>query len=103
MKAYLYFYDIHDLNNFWGYFMDYAVYGQIYSFIPGFSTDFYEINFTPDDLLCYELNGYDPVSNPSSVPTFSTGDTVVNANDGTTPLVCATVVDPCTSNCGTSR
>ena len=61
MKAYLYFYDITDLNDFWGYFMDYAVYGQLYA-MAGFSSDFYEINFEPVDIMCYILNGYDPVT-----------------------------------------
>ena len=70
MKAYFYYFDIVDLNSLWGYFMDFAIYGKIYGLLPGFSTDFYEISFSPDDILCYQLNGYDPVSNPGSVPTY---------------------------------
>lgn len=70
MKAYLYFYDIYSMENLYGYFMDYAIYGRIYD-ILGWTTDFYEIDFEPADILCYNLNGYDPVSSPSSIPTYS--------------------------------
>ena len=91
MKAYLYFYDIKTLENFWGYFADYIVYGTIYSFIPGASTDFYEIPLTtlPDDLLCYNLNGYDPDSNPSSVPTYGS-----NSASDAAGVTCTSAVDP---------
>ena len=39
MRAYLYFYDIYYLENFWGYFMDYLVYGNIYDAL-GWETTF---------------------------------------------------------------
>ena len=57
MKAYLYHFGIYNLNNFAAYFMDYLIYGQIYKSI-GWTTDFYEINFSPSDILCYDLNGF---------------------------------------------
>lgn len=70
MRAYLYFEDIYTLDNFWGYFMDYLIYGELYSLL-GWETDFYEIDFAPVDLLCYNLNGYDPTDSNSSIPTYT--------------------------------
>ena len=70
MRAYLYFYDIYDEDNLWGYFMDYIIYGKLYDLL-GWTTDFYEIDFLPDDLLCYNLNGFDPdVSMDSPIPVY---------------------------------
>ena len=70
MKAYLYFYDIYDVDNFWGYFMDYSIYGKLYPII-GWETDFTEIDFAPSDILCYNLNGFDPDDDTTSIPTYS--------------------------------
>ena len=89
MKAYLYYYDITNIDQFWGYFMDYAIYGQIYKLLPGFSTDFYEIDFEPADILCYQLNGYDPVSSPSPTPSY--GQTAEATGAGVT---CTSAVVP---------
>ena len=68
MQAYLYFFDITTLNDFWIYFMDYAIYGQIYG-ILGWDAGFYEIDFAPADILCYELNDF--ATDSSDVPTYS--------------------------------
>ena len=76
MRAYLYFYDIYYLDNFWGYFMDYIVYGTIYDRL-GWTTTFVEIDFEPADLLCYDLNGFDPdVSLVSPLPIY--GDNAIS-------------------------
>ena len=95
MKAYLYYFSIIDTNTFWGYFMDYAIYGRIYPLLA-FETDFYEINFAPSDILCYDLNSYDPVTNASSTPTYSTAncDTLLGGS-GT----CAAAGITCTTAC----
>ena len=69
MRAYLYFFGIVDLDSFWQYFMDYLIYGNIYGLV-GFNTDFAEINFAPVDILCYQLNSYDPVTAPTSYPKY---------------------------------
>ena len=58
--------------------MDYIVYGQIYGLV-GWETDFAEINFAPSDILCYNLNDYDPDDSSSSVPTFGPADTYAAA------------------------
>ena len=52
-------YQIIYVDQFWGYFMDYAIYGKIYP-LANFTTDFEEISFTPEDLLCYNYNSFDP-------------------------------------------
>ena len=48
--------------------MDYAIYGKIYG-ILGWDAGFYEIDFAPSDILCYELNDY--ATDSSDVPTYS--------------------------------
>merc|ERR1712147_4090 len=90
-RAYMYFYDITSIDQFWGYFMDYTIYGKIYPVLPGFSTDFYEIPLLtlPDDILCYNLNGYDPVSNPGSVPTYGQNSVATAAG-----VTCTSAVVP---------
>ena len=70
MKAYLYYYGISNLDNFAAYFMDYLIYGIIYKTV-GWNTDFFEINFAPDDILCYNLNGYDGTASSATTPTYS--------------------------------
>ena len=88
MKAYLYFYDIYYLENFWGYFMDYLVYGNIYDAL-GWNTTFSEIDFAPADLLCYDLNGFDPdVSLVSPIPVY--GDNVISL---AASITCTTAVN----------
>lgn len=88
MKAYLYFYDIYGLDTFWGYFMDYAIYGKIYS-ILGWTTDFYEIDFAPTDILCYALNGYDPAVPSSTVPSYAQNSIATAAG-----VTCTSAVSP---------
>ena len=67
-------YDIIYVDQFWGYFMDYAIYGIIYP-LAGFETDFEEISFTPDDLTCYYYNGFDPdVSLTDNLPCYDQTD-----------------------------
>ena len=66
----MYFYDISYIDQFWGYWVDYVIYGMIYP-MAGFETDFFEINFEPADILCYELNGYDPTDANPTLPTYS--------------------------------
>ena len=88
MKAYLYFYDIYYLENFWGYFMDYLVYGKIYDAI-GWESTFTEIDFEPTDLLCYDLNGFDPdTSLVSPIPAY--GDNTISLAASVT---CTTAVN----------
>ena len=67
--AYFYFFGIKDEESLWMYMMDYLVYGKIYAAV-GFSTDFAEIDMAPEDILCYDLNGYDPVTSPSTLPRY---------------------------------
>jgi hypothetical protein len=81
----MYFYGIEDVDSYFGYFMDYAIYGAIYPAV-GFDTDFVEIDFEVDDILCYNLNGYDPEDSSSSIPTYTqtaeataNGDTCTSA------------------------
>ena len=33
MRAYLYFYGISNEDQFWGYFMDFIVYGKVYGMV----------------------------------------------------------------------
>ena len=50
--------------------MDYSIYGMLYPMV-GWTTDFEAIDFAAEDLVCYELNGYDPVTSPDTIPTYS--------------------------------
>ena len=70
MKAYLYFFDIYTTDDMAAYFLDYAVYGLIYPMV-GFATDFYEIDFAPTDILCYNLNGWDGDTETGGPPTYT--------------------------------
>ena len=78
MRAYLYFYGITNEDQFWGYFVDYIVYGQVYGLV-GWETDFAAINFAPSDIVCYNKNGYDPTVANSPLPTFGPPDSVATA------------------------
>ena len=67
-------YQIIYVDQFWGYFMDYAIYGMIYP-LANFTTDFEEISFTPEDLLCYNYNDFDPtVSLTDNLPCYAQTD-----------------------------
>jgi hypothetical protein len=54
------------------YLVDFIVYGNLYKLV-GFSTTFTEINFFPDNLLCYKFNWFQEGFGYSSVPTLLTG------------------------------
>ncbi len=69
-------YQITTFDKFFGYFVNYLVYGMLYPAI-GFSTTFKEIVFTPSDVVCYNWN--------NGTPTRSTG-TVLTYNCSLTPL-----------------
>ena len=88
MKAYLYFFDIYTTTDMAAYFLDYAVYGLIYSMV-GFDTDFYEIDFAPVDILCYELNGWDGDTETGGPPTY--GDNTISLAAGITCTTAASV------------
>ena len=77
VKAMMYMkYQITTFDKFFGYFVNYLVYGMLYPAI-GFSTTFKQITFTPADVVCYNWN--------NGAPTRSTG-TVLAYNCSLTPL-----------------
>ena len=88
MKAYLYFFDIYTTDDMAAYFLDYAVYGLIYPMV-GFETDFYEIDFAPADITCYELNGWDGDTETGGPPTYGTN--TVSTAAGVTCTTAASV------------